>query len=303
MPRASHPSSSVVDDAAVVRAVIEWFRREARVLPWREVSAYAWGVLVSEVMLQQTPVSRVLPLWREWMKRWPSPEALAAARQEDVVRAWGRLGYPLRARRLWLCAGAIVRDHDGVVPSDEATLRSLPGLGDYTAAAVAAFGFGVRTVVLDTNVRRVVARVWGGMPLPPGHLTRLERERAAALVPKDPAESVEWNIGAMELGALVCRSRGPRCEECPISDVCAWFKAGRPEASARRASSQPWHGSDRQVRGRVMALLRGSDAPVNVTGHASLLDVPPGQLDRCLAALVADGLARIVSEERGTYAL
>lgn len=303
MPRASNPSLRGAGDAEVVRAVIEWFAREGRVLPWREASAYAWGVLVSEVMLQQTPVSRVLPVWRDWMQRWPTPGALAAARQEDVVRAWGRLGYPMRARRLWQCAGMIVRDHGGIVPSDEATLRGLPGLGDYTAAAVAAFGFGTRTVVLDTNVRRVIARVWEGVALPPGHITRAERERAAALVPEDPAESVRWNVGAMELGALVCRSRAPLCDKCPISSACAWLKAGRPEAAARRAANQPWHGSDREVRGRVMALLRGSEAPVNVTGHASLEDVEPGQLDRCLTALVADGLARVVSEERGSYSL
>ncbi len=303
MPHAPNPAAGAADDGEVVRTVIAWFGREGRVLPWREASAYAWGVLVSEVMLQQTPVSRALPVWREWMKRWPTPDALAAARADDVVRAWGRLGYPMRARRLWQCAGAIVRDHDGVVPSDEATLRALPGLGDYTAAAVAAFGFGTRTVVLDTNVRRVIARAWEGVALPPGHITRVERVRAAALVPLNPAESVKWNIGAMELGALVCRSRAPLCQECPISGTCAWLDAGRPPAPPRRAAGQPWHGSDRQVRGRIMALLRESDGPINVTGHASLDDVEPGQLDRCIAALVADGLARVVSIERGTYAL
>jgi len=297
------PPRVSTDDRETVRRVIRWFGEHGRVLPWREASDHAWGVLVSEVMLQQTPVARVLPVWREWMRAWPTPEALAGAEVADLLRAWGRLGYPRRALRLRECAEAIARDHGGRVPSDEAALRALPGVGDYTAAAVVSFAFGVRTVVLDTNVRRVIARAWGREALPPGHTTKSERERAQALVPEDPAESVRWNIGAMELGALVCLARSPRCGECPIEDRCAWRAAGRPGLGESRRGRQPWNGSDRQVRGRIMAVLRGSHEPVNVSGHASLEDVEPGQLDRCLEALVADGLVRPVSAERGTYRL
>ncbi len=164
--------------AAVVERIGRWYDREGRALPWREADSFAWGVLVSEVMLQQTPVDRALPLWREWMMRWPTPGALAAAPQADVVRAWGRLGYPRRAKWLRECAQAIERDLDGEVPITETDLRTLPGVGEYTAAAVMAvmavmaFAFGRRAVVLDTNVRRVIGRVWRGRALPPGHITR-----------------------------------------------------------------------------------------------------------------------------------
>ncbi len=300
MPQPSRVSSA--DREAVLR-VVRWFDEHGRMLPWREASDHAWGVLVSEVMLQQTPVARVLPVWREWMRTWPTPAALAGAEPAEFIRAWGRLGYPRRALRLRECAEAIVRDHGGRVPSDEVALRALPGVGDYTAAAVASFAFGVRTVVLDTNVRRVVSRAWGGEARPPGHTTKAERDRARSLVPNDPAESVRWNIGAMELGALVCLSRAPRCGECPLEDRCAWRAAGRPGLGASTGRRQPWPGSNRQVRGRIMAVLRGSRESVNVSGHASLTDVEPGQLDRCLDALVADGLVRVASAERGTYRL
>ena len=298
------PTETDLDqDAQTVARVIAWFDAFGRTLPWREASDHAWGVLVSEVMLQQTPVARVIPAWREWMARWPTPAALADAEPAEVVRAWGRLGYPIRARRLRECAAAIVRDHGGVVPADEALLRALPGLGEYTAAAVASFSFGARTTVLDTNVRRVVARAWGGVAQPAGHLTRAERDAASALVPRDPAASVRWNIGAMELGALVCLSRAPRCDDCPIRDRCVWFAAGKPGLGCMTGRRQAWVGSDRQVRGRVMAILREAVRPVNLTGHADVADVEPGQLDRCLDSLVADGLARVVSAERGTYSL
>ena len=290
-------------DGEAVSRVLTWFRNEGRVLPWRQAGVSAWGVLVSEVMLQQTPVARVLPAWLSWMERWPSPQSMAEASAADAVRAWGRLGYPRRAQRLRECAIAIVRDHGGRVPASELQLRELPGVGEYTAAAVVAFAFGGRTTVLDTNVRRVIARAWSGEALPPQHLTRSERERAAGLVPEDPAVSVQWNVGAMELGALVCTARAPRCEACPLVGRCVWFAAGRPLPDTRARPAQSWVGSDRQVRGRVLALLRDVLGPVNISGQASLKDVEPGQLDRCLASLLADGLVRLESPERGTYAL
>ena len=299
MPRATPPDTT----GAPVRAILGWFAREGRSLPWREPGASPWGVLVSEVMLQQTPVSRVLPVWTEWMERWPTPGALGSATQADAVRAWGRLGYPRRAQRLWECATVIRERFGGRVPSDEAALRELPGVGEYTAAATAAFAFGRRTVVLDTNVRRVLARVVSGVALPAPHLTAAERALASEVVPLDPATSATWNVAAMELGALVCTSRAPRCDACPASGWCRWLERGRPAATAPRRAAQSWAGSDRQVRGRVLALLRAASAPLNIAGSAALEDVEPGQLDRCLEGLVGDGLVRFASRERGTYEL
>ncbi len=299
MPRATSPDPT----RAPVDAILAWFAREGRSLPWREPGASPWGILVSEVMLQQTPVSRVLPVWTAWMERWPTPEALSDAAQADAVRAWGRLGYPRRAQRLWECAAAIEERFDGRVPSDEATLRELPGVGAYTAAAVVAFAFGRRAVVLDTNVRRVLARIVSGTAGPAPSLTGAERTLAAAVVPQDPATSATWNVAAMELGALVCTSRAPRCDACPASKWCRWLAAGRPAAAPSRRVTQSWAGSDRQVRGRILALLRPVSSPVNVAGSAALEDVEPGQLDRCLEALVDDGLIRFASADRGTYEL
>ncbi len=286
-----------------VASVIDWFAREARDLPWRRDDCSAWGVLVSEVMLQQTPVVRVEPVWREWMERWPTPADLARASQADAVRAWGRLGYPRRAKRLWECAVVLVERHGGDVPRAEDDLLALPGIGAYTAAAIRAFAYGERDVVLDTNVRRVIGRAWRSQPLPPTHLTRSEREHAETLVPADAVASVAWNAGAMELGALVCTARSPRCADCVIASECAWLAAGSPGLEAAPRRTQAWHGTDRQVRGRIMALLRASHAALNLTGQASLEDIEPGQLDACLASLVSDGLVRVADEERGLYSL
>ncbi|WP_439644928.1 A/G-specific adenine glycosylase [Demequina rhizosphaerae] len=275
---------------AMVDAVREWFRDAGRDLPWRGRST-PWGVLVSEVMLQQTPVVRVEPVWHAWMERWPTPADLAAATQADAIRAWGRLGYPRRAKRLWECAVAIVERHDGSVPSDLEQLRALPGVGDYTAAAVVSFAFHGRALVLDTNVRRVIGRAWRGEPLPAAHQTVGERAHALSLVPADDAGAAEWAVASMELGALVCTARVARCDACPLASSCAWFQAGCPGLEDAPRRTQPWHGTDRQVRGRIMALLRAASSPLNISGHAALADVEPGQLDRCLDGLLADGLA------------
>ncbi|WP_439644739.1 A/G-specific adenine glycosylase [Demequina subtropica] len=278
------------ETAARVDAVRAWFREAGRDLPWRDDRTSAWGVLVSEVMLQQTPVVRVEPVWREWMSRWPTPAALAADTQADAVRAWGRLGYPRRAKRLWECAVALVERHEGEVPCDLEALRALPGVGDYTAAAVMSFAFHRRALVLDTNVRRVIGRAWSGEPLPAAHQTVGERALAASLMPEDDAAAAEWAAASMELGALVCTARVARCDECPLAASCAWFADGCQGLEAAPRRTQPWHGTDRQVRGRIMALLRAASAGVNVTGHAALADVEPGQLDRCLEGLLEDGL-------------
>ncbi len=301
MPNAPQPAADVPEMA--VDLVNRWFAAHARDLPWRRDDCSPWGVLVSEVMLQQTPVVRVLPAWMAWMERWPSPAALAADPQADAVRAWQRLGYPRRAKRLWECAVALVERHGGEVPRDRDELLALPGIGDYTASAVMAFAYGERAVVLDTNVRRVIARAWRGEPLPPVALRRSERDQAEAITPADAREAAQWAAASMELGALVCAARAPRCEECPLAPHCAWLAAGRLGLEEAPKRTQAWHGTDRQVRGRIMAQLREASAPLNVTGRAALEDVDPGQLDRCLASLVADGLVAQVDAHRGLYSL
>ncbi|WP_341360205.1 A/G-specific adenine glycosylase [Georgenia sp. M64] len=299
--------------AATQEAVVSWYDANARDLPWRRPGTTAWAVLVSEVMLQQTPVVRVEPAWRAWSSRWPTPADLAAAPTAEVLRAWDRLGYPRRALRLQQCARAVVERHGGTVPTDEESLLALPGVGAYTAAAVAAFAHGRRAVVLDTNVRRVLGRALEGRALPAPSLSRAEQERARTYLPDDAALSVRWNIGLMELGALVCTARTPRCPACPLAATCAWVRAGRPaDEHAHRRRTQTWHGTDRQARGRVMAALRGADG---WTGHDELLRAAAGGADpaalpdrsqpgRALASLVADGLVVAgVDDRAGWYRL
>ena len=280
--------------------VLAWYDEHARVLPWREPSASAWSVLVSELMLQQTPVARVLPVHEAWLERWPTPSALAAESTGEAVRAWGRLGYPRRALRLHAAAVAIATEHDDVVPADLDALRALPGVGEYTAAAVATFAYGRRHVVLDTNVRRVLARVVGGTELPGASLTRAEREQAAALLPEDAPTAATWSVAVMELGALVCTAARPRCTACPVRERCAWLGAGRPPYDGPVRRAQTWAGTDRQCRGRLLALLR--EAEGSVPGHRLEQAWAPGpQRTRCLAGLVVDGLA--VRLDDGSYAL
>ncbi len=266
----------------------DWYARSARELPWRRPDVTAWGVLVSEVMLQQTPVARVLPVYADWLGRWPAPAALAASASGEAVRHWGRLGYPRRALRLHAAAVACVERHGGEVPRTLEELRELPGVGSYTAAAVAAFAYGVRIAVVDTNVRRVVARWSMGLP---GALA-IPDAAVADLLPAQPAEAVRTSIALMELGALVCVSRSPRCDACPISVTCRWLAAGSPSAESlgvptRRA--QGYEGTDRQVRGRILAVLRSASFPVS---DAALDETwpEPVQRERALASLLTDGL-------------
>ena len=266
-----------------------WYAREARDLPWRAPGVDAWAVLVSEVMLQQTPVARVLPAWTAWLQRWPTPAALAADSAGEAVRMWGKLGYPRRALRLHECARALVERFDARVPDDVAALESLPGIGTYTARAVAVFAYRQRHPVVDTNVRRVVARaVLGqGDAAPPS----AARDHAAvdALLPADPTAAGRVSIALMELGALVCTARAPRCERCPLERQCAWRLAGSPPYDGPSIRPQRFAGTDRQVRGRLLDVLRGTDGPV----PKAELDLvwPDGvQRERALDGLVADGL-------------
>jgi len=256
--------------------------------------------MVSEFMLQQTPVARVLPVHEEWLRRWPTPADLAAETSGEAVRAWGRLGYPRRALRLHAAATAIVEQHGGEVPSSYDDLRALPGIGDYTAAAIATFAHGRRHVVLDTNVRRVLARVATGVEFPAASVTQGERALAADLLPHDERTAATWSVAVMELGALVCTAAGPRCGACPVADLCAWRAAGHPAYDGPPRRAQTWAGTDRQCRGRLLAVLRESEAEVT----QERLDAAWSedlQRARCLAGLVEDGLA--VRTARGTYAL
>ena len=280
--------------------VLGWYDEHARDLPWRSPSASAWSVMVSEFMLQQTPVARVLPVFAAWLERWPTPADLAAESTGAAVRMWGRLGYPRRALRLHAAATAIVAEHGGEVPAAYAELLALPGIGDYTAAAIASFAYGQRHVVLDTNVRRVFARAVSGVEFPLTSVARAERELASALLPAADANAATWAVAVMELGALVCTARDPRCDTCPISEQCAWLAAGRPAYDGPPRRGQAWDGTDRQCRGRIMAVLRDADGPV----HHSRIDVvwpEVTQRERCLAGLVADRL--IVAAGPAAYAL
>ena len=279
----------------VVRRVLTWYADHARDLPWRRPEATPWQVMVSEFMLQQTPVERVRGPWQAWVERWPSPAALAAASAGDAVRAWGRLGYPRRALRLHRAAVAITDDFDGQVPADRATLLTLPGIGSYTAAAIASFAFGRREVVLDTNVRRVLARVETGVAFPAASQTVDELERAAAFLPTAPARAARWAVAVMELGALVCVARSPRCDLCPVRDLCAWRAAGYPAWDGPPRRGQSYAGTDRQCRGALLAVLRSHDGPVP---PAELVPAwpDPDQRVRCLDSLVQDGLAVTTAE-------
>jgi A/G-specific adenine glycosylase len=282
-----------------VTAIVSWYADRARDLPWRRPGTSPWAILVSEIMLQQTPVARVRPAHAAWMARWPTPAALARATAADAVRQWDRLGYPRRA--LWLhgIAQALVSEHGGEVPASAEVLATLPGIGPYTAAAVATFAFGQRHAVLDTNVRRVLARLVTGTARPPATPSAAERRLAQALLPADEAVAARWSVAVMELGALVCTASRPACTACPVASGCAWRAAGQPAPEPRKAG-QGYAGTDRQCRGALLAVLRSAAGPVapsalDVSGHDT------GQRARALAALVADGL--VTRRADGTFAL
>jgi A/G-specific adenine glycosylase len=281
----------VTDPAPLADATVTWYDRSARDLPWRAPGVAPWAVLVSEVMLQQTPVARVLPAYRAWLGRWPTPSSLAADSPGEAVRMWGRLGYPRRALRLHECAVVISDRFGGRVPSDVPELLALPGIGAYTARAVAAFAFGQRHPVVDTNVRRVIARAVGGRAEAATPSATRDHAAVAALLPAEPAAAARVSIALMELGALVCTSRSPRCGECPLAARCAWRRAGFPARSEALVRRQRFVGTDRHVRGLLMEVLRTNDGPVP---HAALAVTWPDavQRDRALATLVADGLIR-----------
>jgi len=295
-PHAAQPTLSLAAAAS------NWYESAARELPWREPGTTPWGVVVSEIMLQQTPVGRVAPAWRDWMARWPTPAAMASDPDQPAaaIRMWGRLGYPRRALRLHEIATTVVDRHGGEIPADLADLLALPGVGSYTARAVAAFAFGQRHPVVDTNVRRFVARAVSGLADAGPATTQRDLDAVEALLPANPPDAARASIAFMELGAVVCVARSPRCGVCPVVTSCAWRLAGSPASAVPAPRAQTYAGTDRQVRGLLMAVLRDADVPV----PAPALDTvwpDAAQRTRALAGLLADGLA--IEPAPGHYTL
>ena len=276
--------------------VLSWYAEHARDLPWRQPGASPWAVLVSEIMLQQTPVARVLPAYEAWLARWPTPRSLAQCAPGEAVRQWGRLGYPRRALRLHTAARIITQQHAGQVPASADALAGLPGVGSYTAAAVASFAFAQRHAVLDTNVRRVLARLVGGQEFPSRSTSAAETRLAESLLPGGGRDAARWSVAVMELGALVCTTARPRCPSCPVRPDCAWRQAGSPAGPRPRAAPR-YEGSDRQCRGRLLVVLRNAGGPVRAADLAAAWP-DHQQRARALDGLVADGLAEPLPDGR-----
>lgn len=277
----------VTDVEALRRTLLAWFETQARPLPWRDDEVSPWGIYLCEVMSQQTPVSRIAPVWRRWLDLWPTPKDLADAPTAAVIREWGTLGYPRRALWLQQSAAIMCHQHGGGVPRQYSELTALPGVGDYTASAVCAFAYGQSIPVLDTNVRRVLARIFLGNQRPASSAaTQVERDLATSLLPAiDPAG---WSVAIMEFGSITCRASNPRCGDCVVAQSCRWRRNGCP-ASGRTGRTQRFDGTDRQVRGRVMKVLRDKSDVVHLS---DIEGVAPDreQVMRCLDTLIADGL-------------
>ncbi len=276
------------------KEITNWFKKNQRDLPWRKTDA--WGVLVSEIMLQQTPVARVLPVYTEWMKRWPTPRDMAKASGGDVITAWGRLGYPRRALRLLECAKVISSDYNNRIPETEMELRKLPGIGEYTAAAIVAFAFKERSLVLDINIRRLFARAIDGVEVPSSSINKSERKDRAALIPTRNPHL--WAAATMELGALICTAAKPKCELCPIANQCRWRSLDYPRSDAPKRT-QSWNGTDRQCRGVIVQALR-ENKTVSKKELSKLWSLQP-QFEKALVSLEKDGL--ITSPKKSYYSL
>ncbi len=295
LPRAAAPRPS--EAGLPAESLLDWYAEAARDLPWRAEDISPWAVLVSEVMLQQTPVARVLPVWRTWIDRWPTPASLSAVSPAEALRCWGKLGYPRRALALHGAAVRIVRDFDGAVPGSIPDLESLPGVGAYTARAVAAFAFSARAPVVDTNVARVIARAVHGRAQAGPSVTALDRAGMDALLPAEPERAARLSVAVMELGALICTASAPACTACPLRTDCAWQRVGAPTYVGPRRPPQRFAGSDRQVRGLLLDVLRSTPEPV----AAADLDVVWAdhvQRGRALDSLLTDGLVQRCADSR-----
>lgn len=285
-------------DADLTDRILAWYAIHQRDLPWRQEGFTPWGQLVAEMMLQQTQVDRVVPKLQAWLERWPTPADLAADTPAEAIRMWDRLGYPRRALWLHRAAQQIVERFGGNVPSDVPELLTLTGVGAYTARAVAVFAFGEHHPVVDTNTRRVLARAITGLSEAPAPHTERDLALMDSVLPEDPSESVEFNAGMMELGAILCTAKKPRCDECPLGDLCRWALDGWPENTplAKRAKQARFEGSDRQVRGMMMALLR--EHGESSTDELLRVALDAEQAERALASLERDGLVSRVTSER-----
>jgi A/G-specific adenine glycosylase len=273
------------------KPIVNWFTKNKRDLPWRNTSP--WGVMVSEYMLQQTPVNRVIPKWIEWMERWPTALEFSKATPAEVITAWGRLGYPRRALRLHAAAAIVTEDFNNKVPRDMQTLQRLPGIGEYTAAAIAAFAYAQRTLVLDINIRRLLTRIIDGEEHPKPATTVKEKAARMSLVPVNNAHI--WAAATMELGAVVCTSSNPKCELCPVISACNWRKNGYPKTHLIR-KSQDWHGTDRKCRGTIVQALRENES---LTENAiKKLWPDESQVDKALKTLQEDLLIEAISRKR-----
>ena len=297
-PGLTGASTPAAGDPAAADGLLAWWSDRRRDLPWR-ATRDPWAVLVCEVMAQQTQVARVAERWAPFLERFPTPAACATAPVADVVRWWTGLGYNRRAVNLHRCAAAVVEHHAGELPRDLAALLALPGIGPYTARAVAAFAFELDHGIVDTNTARVLAR-WTGRRLTAG------AAQAAADEAVPPGSAWAWNQAMLDLGAGVCVRRAPRCAECPVSSRCAWWRAGLPDpdpadGSAGVSAGQPrFEGSDRQGRGRLVEALRAG--PVEVAALPAVMGWPddPDRSARVAARVLADGLA---SQQGSTFRL
>lgn len=265
-------------------ALLAWYASHGRTFPWRG-DTDPWSVLVSEIMLQQTQALRVIPFFEDFLARYPSPEALAGAPPAEVLAAWSGLGYNRRAIRLREAARIIAADG---WPSDPNELQNLPGIGRYTAAAVACFAFGAQLPTVETNVRRVVNR-WYGRVLTGGDLTDAARRE----VP--PGRAADWNQAVMDLGATICQPREPRCSDCPVDEWCVG-----PETYVAPPAQHRFRGSSRQARGAIVRTLV-NQGPVTVSRLSTETDLDPSRLQEALDALVAEGM--IEAAPAGTYRL
>lgn len=290
--------ASDLDSARAADELFAWWHTNARDLPWRFGRTTPWGVLVSEVMSQQTQMSRVVPYWLAWMETWPDAKSLAGASTAEVLTAWGRLGYPRRALRLQECARVVAERYHNSLPNDYGQLLALPGIGDYTASAVMSFAYGVRVAVIDTNIRRVLSRAFLGKESLGGAASREERELARRVLPVRAHDSVTWNQSVMELGAVVCAAKAPLCERCPLAAVCAFVAAGRPGLGEKRTRPrQRFQGTNRQVRGKILEALRGVDVAASLPREqVERLWADRVQLDACIASLDEDGLIEILAD-------
>lgn len=269
----------------------KWFRANARELPWRESDVTPWQIFVSEVMLQQTPANRVATAWTEWIDRWPDPTSTADATPAQILRQWDRLGYPRRALHILDAAKVVTQEFAGVMPATYEELVALPGIGDYTANAILAFAYNRKSVVLDTNIRRVIGRVWHGQERPSQTISKIEKEFAASLVPSSHKAASNWSASVMEFGALVCTARNPQCDTCIIRANCSWKLNGFPKSEQVR-KTQKFEGTDRQVRGRIMKVLKDSKSAVEKSAFTNS-SVDARQRNRALDSLINDGLVEV----------